>query len=139
MPRTAGVRGFQASTAPMAYKLYVYQVHALSEVLEAITTVITTVRGSIYLGTDDTSTHPSIVEQQSPLDVTELVEKIDRLAGNLDQLAGNLDQLSEKVDKLAHQRGAEIQQLQQQLEVVSHKFSQFEPEAELSTITYDQS
>ena len=93
-----------ASTVPMAYTLYIFQVHALSEVLEAINTV-----GScISSGTDDTSTHPSVVEQQSP----QLVDKIDRLAGNLDQLA-------EKVDKLAQQREADIQQLA----VLSHKLS----------------
>ena len=114
----AGVRGFQAAAAPMAYKLYVYQVHALSEVLEAITTV----RGSVCIGTDDTNTH--IVEQQSPLDVTELVEKIDRLAGNLDRLTGNLDLLT-----------GNFHQLSGKVDMLTHKFSQFEPEAELSTIT----
>ena len=123
VPGRTGVRGFQASTAPMAYKLYTFQVHELSEVLEAINTV----GGCIYSGTDDnsSSSHPSVVEQQSPPAVTEFADKIN-------QLAGKLDQLAEGVDKLAEQRIADFQQL----EVVSHKLSQFEPEADsVSTVT----
>ena len=99
VPGTAGIRGFQASRSTMTYKLYVYQVHALNDVLDAIATVITSIRGPSY-GTDDTCTPrtPPRSEQQSPPDMTaELAEKVDLLAGNLNRLTLKVDWLTRQM------------------------------------------